>query len=306
MTRQATIPVFATGKDKVLAHLAMIVFAALIAGSFSLGDMVAPFLAPAALNAIRFFCASILMALFAKLITGKAPPFPVSPGRFVILGALMATYFVLMFTALQITSPVSTGAVFTLIPLMSAVFAVMFLGQSTKPLTLMALIIGAMGAIWVIFNGDLQAILSFNIGKGEALFLIGCACHAAYTPLIKKYSRKEPLINFTFYTLVATFCWLFVVSIPSLAKTNWGDIPPLTWLVIGYLFVFTTAGTFFLVQFAAIRLPAAKVMAYGYLTPVFIILLEGLLGHGWATISIMAGAGIITLELLVIAVSPDG
>ena len=69
--------------------------------------------------------------------------------------------------------------------------------------------------------------------------------------------------------------------------------------------VFTTAGTFFLLQFAALRLPAAKVLAYNYLTPTFVILYEGLLGHGWTSASVVAGALVTVLGLAVMALAPD-
>ena len=44
----------ATGREKLLGHLAMLLFAALIAGSFSLGHKAAPHIGAAALNAISF------------------------------------------------------------------------------------------------------------------------------------------------------------------------------------------------------------------------------------------------------------
>ena len=53
------------------------------------------------------------------------------------------------------------------------------------------------------------------------------------------------------------------------------------------------------------RLPASKTLAYGYLTPSFIILFEGLLGHGWATASVLAGAAVTVLGLAVMAFARD-
>ena len=76
-------------------------------------------------------------------------------------------------------------------------------------------------------------------------------------------------------------------------------------IAIAYLAVFTTAGTTFLVQFAVLRLPAAKVLAYNYLTPSFVIVYEGLLGHGWTTASVAAGALVTMAALLLLALSPD-
>ena len=64
---------------------------------------------------------------------------------------------------------------------------------------------------------------------------------------------------------------------------------------------FATALCFFLIQFASVRLPASKVVAYVYLTPAFVILFEALAGHGWPSLSVVAGAAVTVLGLLVLA-----
>ncbi|MEL6947211.1 MAG: DMT family transporter, partial [Pseudomonadota bacterium] len=116
----------AKGRQKLQGHLAALLFAALIAGSFSIGHMAAPLVEPEALNAARFVIATgVIFAIYCST-RRTLPPKPTAIWRFVILGALMATYFILMFVALRLASPVSTGAVFTLIPLMSAGFGWLF------------------------------------------------------------------------------------------------------------------------------------------------------------------------------------
>jgi hypothetical protein len=50
---------------------------------------------------------------------------------------------------------------------------------------------------------------------------------------------------------------------------------------------------------------ADKVLGYGYLTPSFIIVLEGLLGHGWAAPPVILGALVTAAGLLVMGVLKD-
>lgn len=245
------------------------------------------------------------MIAINRALFGKMPQMPEAPWRFAVLGGLMALYFVTMFMALQISQPVSTGAVFTLIPLMSAGFGLVFLRQTTRRLVLLSLIIAASGAIWVIFRGNLDAILGFEIGRGEAIFFIGCMGHAAVAPLNRLYNRGEHGAYFTLCSVTATMLWITAFGLPDILSTNWASLPAIVWIAISYLAVFTTAGTFFLVQFASMRLPASKVLSYGYLTPSFVILIEGLIGHGWVALSVMAGALVTALALLVVAFAPD-
>src|SRR5690606_14294826 len=113
----------------------------------------------------------------------------------VVLAALYAGYFVLMFEALKTADPVSTGAVFTLTPLMTAVIAWPLLGQRLRADVALALAVGAVGAVWVIFRADLGRLMAFEIGRGEAIFFLACILHAALTPLLRRLNRGEsPLV----------------------------------------------------------------------------------------------------------------
>jgi drug/metabolite transporter (DMT)-like permease len=294
----------ATGREKILGHLAMMLFVTLIAGSFTLGSMAVPHISSGAINTVRFFLATIILGVLVLTVTGKLR-IPVAIWRFVVLGLLMGGYFVLMFKALKTASPVSTGAVFTLIPLMSAGFGFVILKQTTRPIVLLALLVAGAGAIWVIFRGDVRALMDFDLGKGEMIFLAGCILHAIYAPLVKKFNRGESNLVFTFWTLLACAFWIVLYGIGDVVEANWTTMPVIVWVTIGYLAVFTTAGTFFLVQFASMRLPVSKVFSYAYLTPSVIIVLEGLAGHGWVGISIATGSMITILGLIIMALAPD-
>ena len=62
----------------------------------------------------------------------------------------------------------------------------------------------------------------------------------------------------------------------------------------------TTAFTFFLVQFATMRLPASKVMAYTYVTPAWVIIWDRVVGHPWPTFWVMAGVAICCVALILL------
>jgi drug/metabolite transporter (DMT)-like permease len=283
----------------------MVAFAALVAGSFSFGAIAAPDLAPAALNAARFAIGTGVMA-GAVLALAKRPIGPPRAiWRFGVLGALMAVFFITMFVALQFTDPVSTGAVFTLMPIASAVFGRVFLGQVPRGIVLVSLVLAAAGSIWVVFRGDLAAMARFDVGRGELIFFVGVLCHAAYGPLLRRFNRGEAGVVFTLWTVAATGLCIALWGARDILATDWARLPPAVWLTILYLGTFTSGGTFFLTQYASMRLPAAKVLAYSYLTPVFIILYEGLLGHGWAPATVVAGALVIVLGLAAMALARD-
>ncbi len=278
-------------------HVAMLAFSALVAGSFSLGGQVATEIAPTALNAVRFGLAVLIMGavVWAK---GGVPRTALSaPWRYLILGGLFAVYFVLMFEGLKTAPPVSAAAVFTLTPVMSAVFGWILLRQIVSPRIALALAIGAMGAAWVIFRADVAALLAFEVGRGEAIYFAGCIAHALYTPLVRVFNRGEPVLVFAFLTLVSCASIIAIWGIRDLAATDWGALRPMVWIAIAYTAVFASAATVFLIQFASLRLPSSKVMAYTYLTPTWVILWEIALGQPVPAALVLVGVGLTVLAL---------
>lgn len=281
-------------------HGAMLLFSALVAGSFSLGALAANEIAPAALNAVRFFIAAVLIGCVALATTGIRRRDMQAPWRYAVLGGLFAIYFVLMFEGLKTAEPVSTSAVFTLTPVMSAAFGYLLLRQHMTRRIALGLAVGGAGALWVIFRADLQALLDFRIGTGELIYFWGCVAHAVYTPMVRKLNRGEPAVVFTFGMLVAGFFILLVWGWQDLGATDWAALPAIVWITILYTAVFASSATFVLLQFAALRLPSSKVMAYTYLTPSWVILWEIALGKGAPPALILPGIGLSVFALILL------
>ena len=286
--------------EQAKGHIAMLGFSLGIAGSFSLGSLAANEIEPVVLTAARFAGTAPLMAVIALLSSGFRCQDADSPWRYAIPGALMALYFVLMFEGLKTATAVSTSAVFTLTPVMAGIFGWLLLRQVTTPRMALALAIGAAGALWVIFKADLNAMLEFKIGKGESIFFIGCIAHALYTPIVRKLNRGESPAVFVFGMSLSGTVFLVVYGWTDIIATDWAALPMIVWITLGYLTVISTTLTFLAVNYATLRLPAAKVMAYTYLTPSWVLLWEGALGHGLPDIAILAGIAATIVALLIL------
>ena len=122
----------------------MLTFSSLIAGSFVLGADIANEIAPLALNSVRFLLAAVLMGVIVAAGPGFKRAYFEAPWRYVIMGALFAFYFVLMFEGLKTATPVSIAAVFTLTPLITAGIAWMVLRQITTFYMAMAVVMEAL------------------------------------------------------------------------------------------------------------------------------------------------------------------
>jgi drug/metabolite transporter (DMT)-like permease len=279
----------------------MLAFSGLIAGSFSLGGMMANLISPVAFSALRFLMAAAFVGAAALAAGAFRAGDGLAPWRYLALGLCLSAYFVLMFEGLKTAPPVSTAAVFTLTPILAAGFGWLLLRQVTTPRIALALLFGGAGAVWVIFRADMAALMRFEVGRGEVIYFWGCVAHAFYTPLVRRLNRGESPLVFSFGVLVTGFLLLTGWGWGEIRATDWTGLPPIVWVTLLYTSFFASAVTFVLLQYAALRLPAAKVMAYTYLTPSWVILWEIALGNPAPAGLVLVGvaATILALGMLV-------
>lgn len=303
-------------RERWRGHAAMTLFACIISGSFSLGGLSAALVDPKALTALRFLIAA---SVLAGLVIGGAwirvrrrgallqtlRPLGRNSWRFLLLGALYGGYFVCMFEALRRTGPTPLAAVFTLTPLMTAGLAYWVAGQKTRRPVLFALLLGAAGALWVVFDGDWEKLRGLEIGTGETIFFVGAIGHALYAALLRKLKGPEPLGVFALGVLLGALLVVAIAGVGAILETDWSALAPIVWITAVYLALFATVATTLILQFAALRLPASKVMAYTYLPPSLVMLIEGASGRGWAPAAILPGVA-MTLAALVLLARDEG
>ncbi|MCI4663114.1 MAG: DMT family transporter [Neomegalonema sp.] len=300
-------------RERWRGHAALILFAMFISVSFSLGAVSAPMIDPSAMTAARFLTAAIVMVggiVVGGLVSQRraAPSFAAlgrGTWRFLLLGAFYGAYFVCMFEALRLSPPTPLVAVFTLSPLLTAGLAYLLAGQRTPPSMLFALLLGGAGAVWVIFGGDIDALLAFKVGLGEGIFLLGTISHSIYAALVRRMKGPETLSIFTLGVILGAMIVVTLAGFPAVLRTDWTALPAIVWATIFYTGIAATVGSATLLQYAALRLPASKVMAYTYLPPSLVILIEGALGNGWASAAILPGVAATVAALALLSLGRD-
>ena len=277
----------------------MLLFSLCVSVSYILGAMVANDVEPGAITAARFLIGAIIMGALLFISKNLKREDFKKPWRFLILGLSIVIYFVLMFEALKTASSLSLAVVFTLTPFI-ALFFEYFLKKKVTLKAFLAISLGAMGAIWIIFEGNLQNLITFRIGYGELLFFWGCVGHALYAILIPILNKGENAASQTLGTLSAGFLLLILIFTNDIGETKWLTLSPLTWITIIYLATIATAFTFFLIQFAAKRISASKVMAYTYAVPFWVALGEIIINSSFPDTNIIFGGVIIAFALLML------
>ncbi len=287
--------------EKTKAHLAMFVFSALVSTSFTIGRAITFALEPAALTFLRFIMAIAIFAaitIFSKN-TFKFPTLK-SWGRYFTLAIILVVFFITMFEGLRWTTPLNTAAVFTLVPFLSVIVSFVALRQKLPLIGYISLFIASLAGLWIVFNGNFEHFIAFKIGKGELIFLIGCASYSAYASAVQKLNGGDSLINLTMWTLVAGAVILLIYGWQSITTTQWQLVSPITYLAVGWLALFTTAISFYLIQYASLRLPSINVMAYTLLIPAFVLLQKVANGGAWPNGSVLAALAVLVSAMLVL------
>ena len=293
-------------KSIASGHMAMLMFSLLVSGSFVLGSIIANLISPDLVTFLRFIIAFIAIAILILFQSKFRFLKYLSIGRSLILGALISIYFITMFEGLKTASSTSMAVVFTLTPLLAGFFDLIFSNRVMSKKVWITVVVAAIGALWIIFDGNIQNFINFKVGYGEKLFFIGCICHALYAALIPKFNNGEPAIIQTFGTLISGIIILGLFSNKEIIFHSWIDFPVIVLLTILYLAIFATAASFFLIQYSAVRLSSIKVMAYTYAVPIWVVLLQIIFLQQLPNTITFVGAFVILVSLLILLFNDEG
>jgi len=271
------------------SHLLMLLATVLVATSFPVGAAITNEMDSLVITFLRFVLAAILFAPIVAWRYGITCPSMPDMVRYGILSACLVGFFWGMFTALQTTSALNTASIFTLTPVIAAGVSALLLKEKLSQLSRVALPTGLIGAVWVVFRGDLSAFLSLKLVLGDGIFFLGTIAMGFYGPLVKFLHRGEPMAQMTFWTLASGSVWLFILSAPRFSEVAWNAVPMTVYGGIAYLSVFTTLVTFFVFQWSTITIGPTKVMSYTYLNPVLVIVIGVTLGQEIPPIAIYPG-----------------
>jgi drug/metabolite transporter (DMT)-like permease len=289
-----------TPESKWWFHGLMLLTAVLVSTSFLVSKALAEALDPAMLTLFRFALASLLLLPWVLWKKTLSLPHLRQLGGYACISLTLTGFFWLMFLSLRSTSALNTGVIFTLVPGISGLYSAILLRERLGRYRLMALIPATLGAIWVLFEGNLNRMMALDLNSGDLIFCVACLLMAFYTPLVKLFYRNEAMSGMTFWILLTGCGWLLLLFGHRLAAISWQSISPQVWLGLAYLGSFCTLITFFLSQLCTLHLGPTRVMAYSYLYPPLILALEWASGSSLPSLAILPGLVCITGAMFIV------
>ncbi len=290
-------------KDVKRAHLGMLIWAVIVGLSFPIVGRLSDGLPPLLLTAIRF----VIAALAIWPLVRRAPdrwPSPRGLLLYAVMGLCLAGFFGAMFWAAHRVTALSMATLYVSVPLLSYCMG-RSLGVERRAVRMpAALMVGALGALALIWAQTGGQLGSLHFGFGEALYFAGCMASALY-PVLSKWglnkgwlSRRASLRTFwslAVGALLITALGLVTESPGSLAEMRPSDI-----LILVYLGLISSGLTFWLLQRAMIVLTPGSATAYTYLVPFVSMMLlfieqPRLIGWRWLPGSVLVALAIAAL-----------
>ncbi|EKN3979115.1 TPA: DMT family transporter [Yersinia enterocolitica] len=279
----------------------MLGFTVLLGGSFIASATISNSLPPMVITWLRYSIASLLFIIL--LISQgllKLPSYR-DLGRYILISLPPLLYFGCMIISLQTTSALNSSALYTTVPLLSMIMSMVLLNTKSTWPVIVALLMGILGALLIIFKGDIAQLLQLSLIPSDYLFLFGCLGMALNPIVVKKLHRGEQALVLTGWSLICATLLLTAVVAYQLPDIAWRNISLITWSGVLYLATFATALSFFLFQKACIVLSPAKVSGYVYLIPLSVIATNMILGQpiNWAEIASGAAIVVIAMGILI-------
>ena len=251
-----------------------------MASSFVVSKDLLPYANPVASTGLRFILASIFMLpiVWNTNLRNKNTRFIGAKGiiQYSFISLFLVLFFLGLFEALKTTSALRTSVIYTLVPLISVALTYAVLKLKTSKTKVIGFMLGTIGAIWVLLTINPENVQLLQWNPGDSIFLVACFSLALHVILVKKWGTDVPPAEGAFYIMVIGGIILlpFLFLFGDLSTLAWQQIQ--FWKTLLFLTIFTTMATFFLQQYLVQQVGPNRLLAFTYLIPGLVAILQGL------------------------------
>jgi len=284
-------------------HLLSILVTALVAASFLSSEKLSGVINPFSLTLLRFLLAALVLLPFILIKKHRIKTAKNVLPKSLVMSLFFAIFFICMFKSLETTTALNTGTLYTLVPFITAIASIFLFKERMSFQILGIYLIGAVGTCWVVVQGDLQTLMNLNLNKGDFVFLLGCVSMVCFSVSMKVFHRGEETIVTVFCTLLGGAFWMMLALIAFRQPLDWLALNSELTLHMLYLALFATLVSTFIIHKTTVVLGPAKVMAYIYLSPVFVAFIMLLLQGKSIPIAVFPGIALSILATVILQVA---
>ena len=253
-------------KNTTKAHLALLGANVIYGANYVIAKGIMPDkISPNAVVFIRLACCTFLFWLI-KFLFVKEQIKSRDLLRLALCGLLgAAANQLLFFHGINLTSPIDASIIMTITPVIVLIFSLFILKEPiTKP-KILGISIGGIGAILLILYGN-KAIGTSSFLGNLFVFLNACS-YGLYLVVAKTLMKKYHTITVISWVFLFGFIYVFPFGINDVLTTNFEAFTLNTYLVLGYIVLFTTFFAYLFNVYALNYLSPSVNSSYVYLQP---------------------------------------
>jgi drug/metabolite transporter (DMT)-like permease len=248
------------------AHLALLGANVIYGANYLIAKGIMPHkIGPSAFILIRVIIGGLLFWLVKQYISEKIDKKDIF--RLAACGFLgVAANQLLFFHGLNLTSPIDASIIITSIPVMVMIFSFLILKEKFTPNKLIGLLIGGIGAVFLVWYGkNAEGTSSF---LGNLFVFLNTCSYALYLIFVKPLMKKYKPITVISWVFLFGLVFVFPIGIHDLIATDFSSFDLNTYLAIGYVVLFTTFLAYFLNIYALSSVSPTVTSSYAYVQPV--------------------------------------
>lgn len=239
-------------------------------GNFILGRAFHNDIPPIALSFWRWAVASLLIIGPASkfLRRDRAEIMKHWPVVLLLSALGIASFNTLVYSGLQYTQAINAFLMQSLMPVLIVALSFILFGDRVRIVQIVGILVSLGGAATIIARGDLAAIMSLQINRGDLLVAAAIIGYAGYSVLLRKRPHIHPL------SFIAVTFWLGTAIIFPLYLWETFNVrvmqpEPTTFLVIGYVAIFPSILSYLCFNRGVELIGANRAGLFIHLMPVF-------------------------------------
>ncbi len=126
------------------------------------------------------------------------------------LGLVGFNFF--FFKGMEVTTPVNAALIVGLNPALTLILSSVILKTTVSVKQIIGILVALLGVLYLLFEGNISALLSLEFKLGDGLILLACFFFALHHVWVKKYSNPS-ISNPQLSLLAALACLLFFIGL---------------------------------------------------------------------------------------------
>lgn len=181
-----------------------------------------------------------------------------------LLGA--AANMLFFFHGINLTSPIDASIIMTATPVIVLVFSFLILKERITKNKLIGIFIGGVGALILILYGNTASGTRSLLGN--LFVLLNATCYGLYLVIVKTLMKKYNAITVISWMFLFGLLFIFPFTLNDFTNINFDAFTTNTYLVIGYVVIFTTFFAYLFNVYALNYVTPSVTSSYIYLQPV--------------------------------------